>query len=104
MDKNFRQVAAEWAVKKAIDDSVRTGGERCPKTALGLAHRSRVGNQCGDFSGPNGHGLTPSHCNRQRSVISRKQLPSTFHHLLKIRGLDQYAAVNEECGFIEFWF
>src|SRR5206468_650697 len=87
-DKNFRQVATEWTIKKAIDDSIRAAGERCPKTARGLARRSRISDQCGDFSSAHRRGAPRRHCNRQRSVISRKQLPSTFDHLLKIRGLD----------------
>src|SRR5438094_822671 len=52
----------------------------------------------------NWSGATRRHRNRQTNIISRKQLSSTFYYLLKIRGLDQHTSVNEEGGFIEFWY
>ena len=96
-------VAAEWAIKKSIDDSIRIAGKRCPKTALGLACRSRVSDRYGDLSGAHWHGITHRHRNRQTSVISRKQLSSTFDYSLKIRGLDQHTSINEKRGFIEWY-
>src|SRR5207247_5620528 len=71
-DKDFRQVPAEWAIKKAIDDSIPTAGERRPKTALGLAHRTRARDRYGDFPGADRHGVNRRHRNRQTSAISRK--------------------------------
>jgi hypothetical protein len=103
-DKNFRQVAAEWAIKKSIDDSIRTAGKRCPKAALGLAHRNGVSNWCGDFPCAHRRVATRRHRNRQTNVISQKQLPSTFDYLLKIRSLDQHTSVDEERRFVEFWY
>jgi hypothetical protein len=104
MNENFRHVATEWAIKKPIDNSIRIARERCPKTALGLACRSRVSDWYGDFSGAHWHGITHRHRNRQTSGISRKQLSSTFDYSLKIRGLDEHASINEKRGFIEFWY
>jgi hypothetical protein len=103
VDKNFRQVAAERAIKKAINDSISIARERCPKTALGFAHRSRVSNQYGDFSGDHRRDFAGRHPNRQPSGISRKQLSSLFDYSLEIHGLEEHRSVNQERGFIEFW-
>src|SRR6266567_4407576 len=103
-EKNFRQIAAEWAIKKAIDDSIGAAAKRCPKAALGFVRGSRISDQYGNFSRAHPRDTTRRHCNRQPSVISRKQLASTFDYLLKVRCLDQHRSVNEEGGFVEFWY
>jgi hypothetical protein len=104
MGKNFRQVAAERAIKKAIDDSISIARERFPKTTLGFAHRTRVSDQYGDFSGDHRRGFAGRHPNGQASVISRKQLSSLFDYSLKVHGVDEHRSVNQERGFIEFWY